>query len=52
MEEEALAVEKAVSEVLQDGWRTNDIAGNVESVKAQGKLVGTKEMGSLVVQKI
>lgn len=52
MEEEALAIEKAVSEVLQDGWRTNDIAGNVESVKAQGKLVGTKEMGSLVVQKI
>jgi 3-isopropylmalate dehydrogenase len=52
MEEEALAVEKAVNDVLDEGWRTSDIAGDIESVKAQGKLVGTKEMGSLVVQKI
>jgi 3-isopropylmalate dehydrogenase len=52
MEEEALAVEKAVNDVLDEGWRTSDIAGDVESVKAQGKLVGTKEMGSLVVEKI
>jgi 3-isopropylmalate dehydrogenase len=52
MEEEALAVEKAVNAVLDEGWRTSDIAGDIESVKAQGKLVGTKEMGSLVVQKI
>ena len=52
MEEEALAVEKAVNDVLDEGWRTSDIAGDIESVKAQGKLVGTKEMGSLVVEKI
>jgi 3-isopropylmalate dehydrogenase len=52
MEEEALAVEKAVNDVLDEGWRTSDIAGDIESVKAQGKLVGTKEMGSLVVEKM
>ena len=48
----ALAVEKAVNDVLDEGWRTSDIAGDIESVKAQGKLVGTKEMGSLIVEKI
>lgn len=50
LEAEAKAIETAVEKVLDDGWRTCDIAGNVEEVKAQGKLAGTKKMGSLVVE--
>lgn len=52
LEEEARAIEKAVAEVLDEGYRTGDIAGNIESVKAAGKLTGTKEMGDLVASKI
>jgi 3-isopropylmalate dehydrogenase len=44
--EEAQAVEKAVSEVLEDGHRTYDIMD-------EGKTrVGTKEMGELIAGKI
>lgn len=50
LEEEAKAIENAVEKVLDDGWRTGDIAGDIEAVKAKGKLVGTKKMGSLVVE--
>lgn len=50
LEEEAKAIENAVEKVLDDGWRTGDIAGDIEAVKATGKLVGTKKMGSLVVE--
>ncbi len=52
LETEAKAIENAVNEVLDQGWRTGDIAGDLDAVKAQGKLVGTKEMGDLVVSKI
>ena len=52
MKEEAKAIEKAVNDVLNEGWRTSDIAGDVEAVKAAGKLVGTVEMGKLVIAKI
>ncbi|MCI6893061.1 MAG: 3-isopropylmalate dehydrogenase [Treponema sp.] len=52
MDEEAKAIEKAVNDVLSEGWRTSDIAGDVEAVKATGKLVGTVEMGKLVIAKI
>ena len=52
MEEEADDIEAAVNKVLDEGWRTVDIAGNVAKVKRAGKLVGTKEMGSLVVKAI
>ncbi|MCI5520924.1 MAG: 3-isopropylmalate dehydrogenase [Treponema sp.] len=52
MEEEAKAIEKAVNDVLNEGWRTSDIAGDVEAVKVSGKLVGTVEMGKLVIAKI
>ncbi len=52
LEEEALAIEKAVNSVLDQGWRTLDIAGNVEEVRAQNKLLGTKEMGSKVAELI
>lgn len=52
LEKEAALVEKAVNLVLDDGWRTADIAENIEKVKEVGKLVGTKTMGKLVVGKI
>ena len=52
LEAEAKTIEKAVNEVLDQGYRTGDIAGNAENVKAEGKLVGTKEMGDLVAAKI
>ncbi len=52
LETEAKAIEDAVQAVLNEGWRTGDIAGDVEAVKAAGKLVGTKEMGKLVVDHI
>ena len=53
MEEEARCIEAAVEKVLEDGWRTGDIAGSsMEEVKANGKLVGTKKMGDLVIEAI
>ena len=53
MEEEARCIEAAVEKVLDDGWRTGDIAGSsMEEVKANGKLVGTKKMGDLVIEAI
>lgn len=51
MEKEAKAIEDAVDKVLDDGWRTGDIAGSKrDEVKAAGKLVGTKKMGELVCE--
>jgi len=51
LETEAKAIENAVNAVLDDGWRTGDIAGShIAEVKAAGKLVGTKKMGELVVE--
>ena len=50
LEIEAKDVENAVNAVLDAGWRTGDIAGDIEAVKASGKLVGTKKMGELVVE--
>lgn len=50
LETEAKAIEAAVEKVLDDGWRTGDIAGDIDAVKAAGKLVGTKKMGELVVE--
>ena len=53
MEEEARCIENAVEKVLDEGWRTGDIAGSsIDEVKAAGKLVGTKKMGDLVIQMI
>ena len=53
LEEEARCIESAVEKVLDAGWRTGDIAGSsMEEVKANGKLVGTKNMGDLVIEAI
>ncbi|GKX31101.1 3-isopropylmalate dehydrogenase [Vallitalea longa] len=46
LENEAKSIEKAVEEVLEDGYRTGDI------MSKGMKLVGTKEMGSLIVNKL
>ena len=53
LEKEAKAIEDAVNKVLDDGWRTADIAGSRrEEPLNKGKLVGTKRMGSLVAEYI
>ncbi|MDS0527188.1 3-isopropylmalate dehydrogenase [Clostridium sp. SHJSY1] len=46
LEEEAKIIEKAVQEVLEEGYRTGDI------MSEEMKLVGTEEMGKLVMNKI
>lgn len=46
LDEEADAVEKAVKQVLKDGYRTCDI------VSEGTTLVGTKEMGRLIIDRI
>ena len=51
-ETEARAIETAVESVLDEGWRTGDIAGDISAVKAAGKLAGTKKMGELVAERI
>ena len=53
LETEAKAIEAAVEKVLDEGYRTGDIAGSErDAVKAAGKLVGTKAMGQLVVERL
>jgi len=47
LENEAKMIEDAVTKVLEDGYRTKDIATNGEF-----KIVGTVEMGSLVAQRV
>jgi 3-isopropylmalate dehydrogenase len=46
LEEEARAVEKAISLVLKAGYRTCDIIGTGK------KQVGTSEMGRLIVKEL
>ena len=46
LDEEAAAVEKAVKDVLADGYRTVDIMS--EGMKQ----VGCAEMGNLIIEKI
>jgi len=53
LEREAACIERAVEKVLDEGWRTGDIAGSADSRAALGELlVGTRKMGDLVVQAI
>lgn len=49
LEKEAEEIERAVNKVLDEGFRTVDIAGaEKDKLKMEGKLIGTKEMGKLV----
>lgn len=52
LEAEARSIEDAVAAVLDEGWRTGDIAGDAGAVRAAGKLVGTKRMGQLVAERL
>lgn len=53
LEKEAKVIEDSVNSVLDEGYRTGDIAGShLDELKSSGKLVGTKEMGKLVVERI
>ncbi len=53
LEREAACIERAVERVLDEGWRTGDIAGSADNRAALGdRLVGTRKMGDLVVQAI
>ena len=48
LEQEAKCVENAVTKVLEDGYRTQDIATNSQDQK----VVGTDRMGDLVAENI
>ena len=50
LDKEADAIERAVSKVLEDGYRTVDLLGN--SAGDSYKQVGCKEMGDLLVERI
>ena len=53
LEKEARAIESAIEAVLDEGWRTGDIAGSASQRAILGdKLIGTKKMGGLVTEKI
>jgi 3-isopropylmalate dehydrogenase len=45
LEDEALAIEKAVDAVLEEGWRTADIAHGVDAI-------GTKEMTDKILERM
>jgi 3-isopropylmalate dehydrogenase len=49
LEKEAVAIEAAVSAVLDSGLRTGDIASRLAKSSAE-KIVGTQEMGEAVIQ--
>lgn len=49
MEKEAQAVENAVSDVIYDGFRTNDVS---KKNTRREKILGTKEMGGKICEKL
>ncbi len=52
MEDEALAIENAVSKVLDEGYRTADILPQDENEASLCKKVGCSLMGRLIIEKI
>ena len=52
LDEEADAVERAVKQVLKDGYRTSDIMPQEEEKRAAVKQVGTSGMGDLICERI
>ncbi len=52
LDKEADAVELAVKQVLQEGYRTIDIMPQEEERKTPVTQVGTVEMGGLIAEKI
>ncbi len=51
LEKEALIIEKAVSNTLDAGYRTGDIASRSANVSGE-KIIGTKEMGKAVLKEV
>ena len=49
LDKEASAIEKAVEQVLKEGYRTIDI---MEDGNKELKQIGTKEMGDLIAERI
>ena len=47
MDAMALAIDRAVREALDKGWRTRDI---VQSTTSAGNIVGTREMGEKIIE--
>ena len=52
MEEEACAIENAVSQLLDEGYRTADIMPQNEEEAKKCKKIGCREAGELIVHKI
>lgn len=52
MDAEALAIENAVSQVLDDGYRTADIMPQDENEASLCKKVGCSKMGQLILERI
>lgn len=52
LEQEAVVIEKAVASVLEKGYRTADISYTDSSNTSDVKIVGTKEMSSLVADAV
>lgn len=52
LDREADAIEKAVKQVLEDGYRTIDIMPQDEEGKGQVTQVGTAQMGDLICERI
>lgn len=52
LDREADAIEKAVKQVLKDGWRTIDIMPRGEEGKSLVTQVGTARMGDLICERI
>jgi hypothetical protein len=52
LENEAAVIEKAVTSVLGQGYRTADISYTDDNDKSDIKIVGTKEMSKLVADAV
>ncbi|MCD8323615.1 MAG: 3-isopropylmalate dehydrogenase [Clostridiales bacterium] len=52
LDAEADAIENAVRRVLKDGYRTIDIMPQEEEKKSSVELVGTKQMGDLICERL
>ncbi len=52
LDQEAELIEKAVTSALEEGYRTGDLLAGSDSSEQPVKVLGTREMGDVVAQKI
>lgn len=52
MEKEAAIIETAVTRVLEEGYRTGDLLSCSDSSGPEIIVLGTREMGDVIVEKI